>query len=61
MLIAHEVGVPTLNGYSGQYPPGWDLGPGSDNYLAKVDGWVADRAPGARICSLELSTRTWSE
>ncbi|WP_439115933.1 hypothetical protein [Ilumatobacter sp.] len=61
MLIAHEIDLPTMNGYSGQYPPGWDLGPGSVDYLAKVDAWIAERLPEVGTCSLELSTQTWSE
>jgi hypothetical protein len=50
----------TLNGYSGQAPPGWDLKPWYGNYDELVDAWIADRLPNSRICALELTTLQWS-
>jgi hypothetical protein len=60
MLIAHEIDTPTLNGYSGQTPPGWDLKPWYGNYDELVGAWVSDRLPGRRVCALELTTLRWS-
>jgi hypothetical protein len=35
MVIAQHIGVPTINGYSGDTPPGWKLlYPASPDYTA---------------------------
>lgn len=62
MLIAHEVGLPTLNGYSGQAPPGWDLrAVGSPLYSSAVADWVARSGVDPdSVCSYSTPTSEWS-
>ena len=57
---AHHVGLPTLNGYSGQWPPGW-LGlqaPGGWAYLLAVDAWIEQHGLSG-VCAYSPATRTW--
>jgi MFS family permease len=58
MLIAHEVGLPTVNGYSGQVPEGWTLRPWEDDYEASVTAWAVEH--GLSLCSYNLATHVWS-
>ncbi len=55
MLAAMQAGVPTLNGYSGKYPYGWDLeklrAPG---YLDRVREWRARSGLRTPVCTAEL-------
>jgi hypothetical protein len=42
MLISQRMAVPTINGYSGFNPPGWELGnPSAPDYLDKVQSWAS--------------------
>lgn len=42
MLIAQRVAVPTINGYSGFNPPGWNLGnPSAPEYLDNIESWAS--------------------
>ena len=58
MLIAHEVGLPTVNGYSGQVPEGWTLRPWEEDYEASVTAWAVEH--GLFLCSYNLATHAWS-
>lgn len=60
MLVAHRVDRPTLNGYSGQKPPGWDLAPWLDDYDTEVADWIATHGL-VGVCSLELTTLEWTQ
>ena len=57
MLAGLERGVPTLNGYSGNTPPGWDLSEPQLTTRAQLEQWLA-RFPnspgGAQLCVVEL-------
>lgn len=59
MLVSQRVAVPTLHGYSGFNPPGWNLvNPAAPDYLDGVERWVSAnhlRQP----CALQLSRRRW--
>jgi hypothetical protein len=60
MLIAQRLGVPTINGYSGDTPPGWKLlYPTSPNYTAEVRAWADTHHLAGGICRLDLGTMTW--
>jgi hypothetical protein len=60
MVIAQHVGVPTINGYSGDTPPGWKLlYPTSPNYTAAVRAWVETNHLANGICRLDIGTMTW--
>jgi len=42
MLMSQRLAVPTINGYSGFNPPGWNLGnPSAPDYLDQVAGWAS--------------------
>ena len=61
MVIAQHIGVPTVNGYSGDTPPGWELlYPTSPNYTAAVRAWVETRRLADGICRLDIGTMTWT-
>jgi hypothetical protein len=43
MLLAQELGIPTMNGYSGNIPKGWssdNLAENIDSYLSRADAFL---------------------
>jgi hypothetical protein len=60
ILIAQRRGVPTVNGYSGQRPPGWHLETWSADYLDDVDAWARSRDIDGTGCRYELVARRWT-
>ena len=55
MWASLESGVPTLNGYSGMEPPGWDLnGLKRPDYQDRVDRWVHDTGLDGKIGVIRL-------
>lgn len=60
MLIAQHIGRPTVNGYSGQSPPGWNLRPWLDDYTSLTQQWAIDRGIATGLCTYNLTTREWS-
>ena len=62
MIIAQSKGLPTLNGYSGQLPQGWNLDPSNPGYLDQVRSWMAlEQMSTQGICSYDRATHRWSE
>ncbi len=60
MLISQRVGVPTLNGYSGDTPTGWGLmSPDAADYRATVKAWTSANGIATGVCSLDLGSMTW--
>jgi hypothetical protein len=59
MLIAHRIGIPTLNGYSGWMPDGWDLQPGSETYTANVAAWIEQHGLTGTTCAYDLDAHDW--
>lgn len=60
MLVSHHTGLPTINGYSGFWPPGWDLlDPGSDGYRQAVEEWVSGQSLPPTGCAFDLADRQW--
>jgi hypothetical protein len=59
MLISQRIGMPTVNGYSGDTPPDWRLlFPSGPGYRVFVQQWI--RAHGlSRVCELDLGTMSW--
>lgn len=59
MLISQELGLPTINGYSGESPPGWHFpDANSSSYLAMVHRWV--QAHHLRdVCALNVVDMEW--
>lgn len=61
MLIADKVGVPTINGYTGYNPKGWNLENVYDaGYVAAVYSWEGEKGLGPGACRLDLAGMTWS-
>jgi hypothetical protein len=60
MLIAADRRVPTINGYSGGYPPGWDLLFLDADYAERVARWVSAKGIASGVCSLDVSSGRWS-
>ena len=60
MMISQRVDLPTLNGYSGDIPPGWNLEePARPGYLAYVKQWTAAYGLTTGVCALDLGTKRW--
>lgn len=56
MFVSHLKGVPTLNGYSGQWPQGWDLWDVTQpGYEDNVKKWVVDRQSKGNVCRLMIT------
>ena len=58
MIVAQLTGVPTLNGYSGVSPPGWQLKTDSPDYLANVRVWIELHSLTG-VCSYDETLRVW--
>lgn len=60
MLVSHKVGLPTINGYSGLFPPGWALiDPAAGGYNQAVADWVAANDLSRGGCRFDLERRQW--
>ena len=61
LLIAQRTGIPTVNGYSGQYPAGYGLSdPTSPDYQAQVRNWVIAKEVEPNLCSYDIDLRIWT-
>jgi hypothetical protein len=61
MLVAQRIGIPTINGYSGNFPPGWNLYNVSDvNYEQNAHTWAAERGIEAGLCRFDMATGTFA-
>jgi hypothetical protein len=59
MLLAYRFRIPTLNGNSTVYPPGWKItSPIDPKYMETVNDWIA-RNHLTKVCRLDLSTAEW--
>jgi len=61
MLVAIEQHLPTINGYSGNFPPGWNLFLPNGEYPKHVAEWISAKGMAEGVCSLDLSTGRWSQ
>jgi hypothetical protein len=59
MMISQRLGLPTVNGYSGVKPPGWNLYPALPGYLASVKRWTTRHGLTTGVCDFDLGTRKW--
>jgi hypothetical protein len=60
MLIAQVAKVPTLNGYSGLYPPSWNLWEtGSPSYHNHTWRWAASHGITDGLCRYDVAQRQW--
>jgi hypothetical protein len=59
-MVARIVGLPTINGYSSNFPKGWDLLlHTSPSYSAGVADWVLSHRLESGLCSLDLERGSW--
>lgn len=60
MLVSQRLRLPTLDGYSGDTPPGWGLlfpaRPGADSF---AHAWALGHGITTGVCRLDLATDTW--
>jgi hypothetical protein len=60
MLIAERFHVPTVNGYSGNMPEGWNmLEPRDPAYKANAMAWLARKGYSGSVCELDIPSRQW--
>jgi hypothetical protein len=60
MLIAQVARVVTLNGYSGLFPPGWDLWEtNAPSYYSNAWRWAVSHGTTDGLCEYELTQRQW--
>jgi hypothetical protein len=61
MRIGQRFGLPTVNGYSGGVPIGWDLaGVWDPAYLDRVKKWLHDKGVAGPLCYYVVPTKTWT-
>ena len=59
MLVAQQRGIPTLNGYSGNFPTGWTLFQmRAADYEASVRRWVVSNRIEGNVCRLAIDDPT---
>jgi hypothetical protein len=60
MLIAASQNVPTVNGYSGNFPKDWNLwNPADPTYLHNVDRWLLVHGLQDVACGISVETGRW--
>jgi hypothetical protein len=60
MRISQRFEIPTVNGYSGGNPPGWDFGNvWESTYLDKVRRWVRDKKVAGPLCLYDATVKRW--
>lgn len=61
MLLAERSDIPTINGYSGQFPDGYlPRDPGDPAYLGQVDAWVGTLHLTDELCAYDSTSKAWS-
>jgi len=59
MWISNQIGLPTLNGSSGWFPPGWELND-TKNYFSAAKRWIAHQGLQEKVCIYDPSDQRWS-
>ncbi|MCU1393886.1 MAG: hypothetical protein JWM34_2314 [Ilumatobacteraceae bacterium] len=61
MLISQHFRLPTINGYSGQFPEGFPLlDTNASTYLQSVHAWAAARHLSPTLCSYDRTGHVWA-
>jgi hypothetical protein len=60
VLISQKLDLPTVNGYSGWFPSGWNLFAFDKDYVENVRKWADHRGIASGLCSLDLASGVWS-
>jgi hypothetical protein len=62
MRMAQRFGIPTVNGYSGGNPPGWDFGNvWEGDYVDKLKTWSRNKGVTGPLCLYDASRKTWRD
>jgi hypothetical protein len=60
MLVAREMDLPTINGYSGWFPADWNLLMFDKQYIDHVRKWVLVKHIEQGLCGLDLRNGSWT-
>ena len=61
MMIALDQHLPTINGYSGLSPPGWNLDDAElTDYEHEAVRWATRRGIAQGLCRADINERTWT-
>jgi hypothetical protein len=61
MMIALAQQIPTINGYSGFLPPGWDFyDTKAADYERQALGWAVKRGIADGLCRIDVRSGTWT-
>ena len=61
IMIAQDQGLPTINGYSGLNPPGWDFyDTNAAAYERHAVRWALKRGVGENLCRINVESGTWT-
>ena len=62
MLISQKLSLPTINGYTGYNPRGWDLEQiGASDYQDNVANWAVGHGVSSGLCELDLAGMKWHQ
>jgi hypothetical protein len=59
MLLAQQFEIPTLNGYSGWFPKGWNLSQAGDDGGNAAILWARSRGVNRGLCGLDFALGSW--
>ena len=61
MLVAQKIGIPTINGYSGNVPIGWNLlDSAAASYEQNARAWAAHREIAAGLCRFDMASGSFA-
>ncbi|MGP0084523.1 MAG: hypothetical protein ACLP0B_12965 [Steroidobacteraceae bacterium] len=61
IMVAQKQGLPTINGYSGLNPPGWDFyDTNTPDYERHAVRWALRRGVGENLCRVNVERGTWT-
>ena len=59
MLISQKIDLPTIDGYSGEFPPFWKFPyPNAGNYLTSIHAWEQVHHL-THVCEFDLVNMEW--
>jgi hypothetical protein len=59
MRVGQKYGLPTINGYSGGVPPGWDINVWAPSYLDTARKWMNDKGVAGPLCRYDATKTSW--
>ena len=61
IMLAQAQHLPTINGYSGLLPPGWDFyDTNAADYEQRAVRWAANRGIAAGLCRVDVESGSWT-